>query len=203
MKIVCYNDNAVAALVTLGECYFDASMSIDPPGYFPTDKFVLCAGEDEWRDLIRQLDNKQINNFTSGITIGMMRYWTDRFSPAALAFGKEVSERLSQEITCVEEKKLSNFMYGLYSYDQEVFEVLSKLPGFSWDDKAIESIDLEVVEELKTALKMRSRIFANSMGLESVALSPEEEQQRKEIIAKYGEVDTLFVLGPGLEESVH
>ena len=50
MKIICYNDNAVAALVTLGECYSDAAMSIDPPGYFPTDKFVLSAGED--RDML-------------------------------------------------------------------------------------------------------------------------------------------------------
>jgi len=184
----------MTVLISLGKSidFCDLSMSVEPNIYFLFDQFTRRADEGEWQAGLGGLHKEKLSYFTTGLIRAMACFWTERFSPAALALGKELSHRCTTGKGCIEGERLSKFMYAVSIYDHQAYEKLSKLPGLIHDVTILDSIDYEKAETLKLILIARNRVKCSYFKGDPDELTMLEVARERRFNRKYGHIDNLF-----------
>ena len=186
--------NAITVLVSLGKPadFSDLSMTVEPNIYFLFDPFTRRADEGEWQAGLGELNKEELRYFTTGLIRAMACFWTERFSPAALALGKELSHRCTTGKGCIEGERLSKFMYAVSIYDLHSYEELSKLPGLIHDVTILDSIDYEKTETLKLILMARNRVKRSCFMGDPDELTMLEVARERRFIREQGNIERLF-----------
>jgi len=186
--------NSLFVLIQVGSSFSccDPYLTIEPNIYFLLDDFTCRAGEDEWKAEIANFDQEDLRNFAKGLIIGMGAYWTERFSAAALALGRDLSYRSSLGKNSLQGEYLSKFMYAVKAYDDQIYHKLSKLPGLIHNVKLLETIDVDKIDLLKKILNARNRVKLAYFRGNPEELTMLEEAREKKFVKDYGEIGGLF-----------
>jgi hypothetical protein len=189
MKIDTYSDNAVVVLTLLGECYFDCYLSADPPMFFLTNNFTATATENDWRELIAQLDDNQLFACITGLTMALANCWSDRFHPAVVALLKEVSLRSWGDRLEAVSKRVTLLLKRYYVYADADFHKAEVVTTIPWDRICLKEIDPERARRVKQCLAASLALRRARYDAEKWELRPESEKVKiEEMLKKYSKI---------------